>query len=268
MPFITSSFDGARLHYLDYRPTETFPSSHANNSSLTKKTSELTLIFIHGWPYSSLMFDHLMLPLCETHRFRCIGIDRRGFGKSEWNGHESEKQITYGTFASDTVDILKHLELGDFMFIAASMGCGETVLVYDTLPQSYRQQCQGFVWLGPSLPFNLQTESNPKAPPRQLWESIMEGFRQNRFGFTKDALPGVFGVPVGVEVDERIIQRYEQIVHQADSLAIERCVKIMMEKDFTEDLKKLGRQENVKVLLIHGDRDQGEWKDEGRLRTH
>ncbi len=34
---------------------------------------------------SSQMFEHLLVPLCETHGFRCIAPDRRGFGKSEGN---------------------------------------------------------------------------------------------------------------------------------------------------------------------------------------
>lgn len=81
---------------------------------------------------SSLMYDHLMLPLCETHRIRCIGIDRRGFGKSHWSGPNAKPaEITYETFAEDTIHIIKHLKLEDFVFVAASMGCGETVLAWE-----------------------------------------------------------------------------------------------------------------------------------------
>ena len=61
-----------------------------------------------------------------------------------------------------------------------------------------------------------------------------------------------------MEVDEAILLRYEHIVQQADSLAIERCVQIMTHKDFTADLTKLGCEKSVQILLLHGDRDQGE----------
>ena len=81
---------------------------------------------------SSAMWEHLMLPLCESHRIRCIALDRRGFGRSDWtgNGRMSISGVTYETFAEDTIHILEELGLGRFVFVAASMGCGETLLAY------------------------------------------------------------------------------------------------------------------------------------------
>lgn len=73
-----------------------------------------------------------MLPLCESHRIRCVAIDRRGFGKSEWSGIQcsSTTAYNYDTFAKDTVQILEELNLQKIVFVAASMGCGETLLAY------------------------------------------------------------------------------------------------------------------------------------------
>lgn len=88
------------------------------------------------------MYDRLMLPLCETYRIRCIGIDRRGFGKSEWNGSCAQAScITYETFADDTIHLIEYLGLGAFMFVAASMGCGETVLAWER-SELVRQNCK------------------------------------------------------------------------------------------------------------------------------
>lgn len=39
--------------------------------------------------------------------------------------------ITYETFADDTIQIIEQFELGEFVFVAASMGCGETVLAWE-----------------------------------------------------------------------------------------------------------------------------------------
>ena len=255
MPFLHSSFDGANLHYIDYTPAP----PTALQATKSDGNGSPVLVFIHGWPMSSLMFEHLMLDFCETQQLRCIGIDRRGFGKSEWSGNSKPrgKQVTYQVFASDTVDIITHLDLEAFIFVAASMGCGETILAYNMLSNQQKPSCKGLVWLGPSLPYNVQTPLNPTAPPRELWEAITQGFRANRAGFTKASLPGVSGVPAGVPLDESILLRFEYIVHQADSLAIERCVGIVTSKDFTEDVKEMGKNERVKVLVIHGDKDQG-----------
>ena len=116
MPFTHSPIDGTQLHYLDYAPSCLAVSG--------------TLVFLHGWPMSSAMFTHLMLPLCESHGVRCVALDRCGFGRSEWNG-KTQKQITYQTFADDTVHVLNEAGVGDFVFVGSSMGCGESILAYD-----------------------------------------------------------------------------------------------------------------------------------------
>lgn len=103
---------------------------------------------------NSLMYDHLMLPLCETWRIRCVAIDRRGFGKTEWRGTNPVGDVGYDTFADDTVSVLEQLKLGSFVFVAASMGCGETVLAWER-SDFVRKYCK--VRSGPPsrLPFDI-----------------------------------------------------------------------------------------------------------------
>jgi non-heme chloroperoxidase len=137
MPYITSTHDGAQLFYRDYRPATATaaPQPFHANEAASKSPPRLTLVFVHGWPMSSLMYDHLMLALCETERMRCVAADRRGFGKSDWSGADADASasgdITYETFADDTVGVIEHLKLESFVFVAASMGCGETVLAWE-----------------------------------------------------------------------------------------------------------------------------------------
>lgn len=50
-----------------------------------------------------------------------------------------------------------------------------------------------------------------------------------------------------------MIEHFESIVREADALAVERCPMIIIHTDFTEKLRKLNR----KVLVLHGDGDQG-----------
>ena len=259
MPFINSSADGTLLHYVDYKPTDDPPPFLPSGSLATdRKKIEVALVFIHGWPMSHQMYEHLLLPLCETHGVRCVASDRRGFGKSDWNSRES-KDVTYDTLAQDTIDIVREAEVRKFFFVASSMGCGETLLAYLKMPSALQTQCQGFIWLGPSLPLPLATEANPLAPSRELWNMLLTGFRQDRVGFTKNAIPGVFGIPfdIGVQVPETVLQKFEAMVAQANALAIERCIQIITNRDFAADLQELNGKE-VKLLVIHGDNDQSE----------
>ena len=202
------------------------------------------------------MYEQLLLRLCENSRFRCIASDRRGFGKSEWNG-TSTCDITYDTFAADTVALLELLNLEKFVIIAASMGCGESLLAYNNLPATMQNKCKGFIWLGPSLPFPLKTEANPEAPSRELWDSILQGFRDDRVGFTRTAIGGVFGIPfnIGIEIAPTVLEKFINVVNCADAVAIERCVQIITSRDFTADLKTISARD-LKLLVIHGDNDQ------------
>jgi non-heme chloroperoxidase len=138
MPRFTSSYDSASLFYRDFIPDPQFNGVDIAPPSTSKITSEhknVTLVFLHGWPMSSLMYEHLLVPLCQDHKFRCIAPDRRGFGKSEWNGRgcndAAKSIITYETFADDVAFLLKDLAVGDFVFIGASMGCGESLLAWE-----------------------------------------------------------------------------------------------------------------------------------------
>jgi pimeloyl-ACP methyl ester carboxylesterase len=81
---------------------------------------------------------HIRLPSARSldtktrlSRFRCIASDRRGFGNSDWNGSEPvSSPIDYSVFAADTVHLLEKVKPGPFIFVAASMGPGETIEAY------------------------------------------------------------------------------------------------------------------------------------------
>jgi pimeloyl-ACP methyl ester carboxylesterase len=123
MPTFTSPVDGAALFYRYYQPDE------IAFRKLERKTSDVTLVWLHGWPMSSRMYEHLILPLCESYRFRCIAPDRRGFGKSEWSTPKTGS-IGYDTFVADLVALLQHLDVKNFVLVGASMGSAESLKTY------------------------------------------------------------------------------------------------------------------------------------------
>lgn len=60
MPFLNSNHDGASLFYRDYIPTTIPPPFKPVEGAET--SDKPALVFSHGWPMSSRMYDHLMLP--------------------------------------------------------------------------------------------------------------------------------------------------------------------------------------------------------------
>lgn len=105
IPSITSNHDGAHLYYRDYVPADS-PQPYRKAINTSSKTP--ALLFSSAWPFSSRMWDHLLVPLSEIHRYRCIAPDRRGYGNSEWSGISAtaSPSINYDVFASDLLQVM------------------------------------------------------------------------------------------------------------------------------------------------------------------
>jgi len=78
---------------------------------------EKTLVFLHGWPLSHKQFEYQfnVLPAME---YRCIGIDWRGFGKSDKPFHG----YTLDRLADDIRFVVEALQLENFTLIGHSTG--------------------------------------------------------------------------------------------------------------------------------------------------
>ncbi|GAB1312398.1 hypothetical protein MFIFM68171_02608 [Madurella fahalii] len=253
MPTFQSPVDSASLFYRYY-----VPSGSPHRPATTLKRQPLTLVFLHGWPMSSRMFDQLIVPLVETHRFPVIAPDRRGFGNSDWST-PATGEVTFDTFVADLVALLEHLSPGPFVFVAASMGCSESVLAR-AASEAVGRQCRGFVWLGPNMPYSVACDECPGAPAPAVWDALVHGFRQSDGkDFIAQQVPGVFRVDLGNPVGEPTLRFYERLVGQADPVAIERTA-IILQKPMAEELKKLAaadQGERLPVLILHGDSDAG-----------
>lgn len=75
------------------------------------------IVFLHGWPASHRMFEYQFDELSRLG-FRCIGIDFRGFGKSDKpaGGYDYDRQ------ADDILAVVQALGLDDFTLAGHSTG--------------------------------------------------------------------------------------------------------------------------------------------------
>ncbi|WP_150266288.1 alpha/beta fold hydrolase [Paenibacillus tepidiphilus] len=75
------------------------------------------VIFIHGWPLHHKMFEYQFIDLAEKG-YRCIGIDLRGFGKSDGplDGY------SYDRLADDVRAVIDQLNLQNAVLVGFSIG--------------------------------------------------------------------------------------------------------------------------------------------------
>ncbi|QKD56719.2 Alpha/Beta hydrolase protein [Fusarium oxysporum Fo47] len=242
MPRYYSLSDGAQLFYGYLTPATKPPAFSPRKGS--KTSQRLTLVFLHQWPLSSRMYDPLLLTLCETYRFRCIALDRRGHGQSDWSGPDKSGDIDYNVLSRDVVGLLEHVNPGPFIFVAASMGTGETLLAH-TNSDYVRKYCK------------VSSPEAPTATPREVWDMILDSLRYNRSQFVSENFKGPLGVGSSNTVSDKDIELFERIFDAADALAVERCAQMFTSEDFTQRLAEFGRDKNVPLLLIHGGIDDG-----------
>lgn len=76
-----------------------------------------TILFLHGWPGDHNLFEYQFNQLPKVG-YRCIGIDMRGFGKSDrpWNGYD------YDRLSDDVRSVVEALNLEDFILAGHSTG--------------------------------------------------------------------------------------------------------------------------------------------------
>jgi non-heme chloroperoxidase len=75
------------------------------------------ILFIHGWPANHNLFEYQFDQLPQMG-YRCIGMDIRGFGKSDrpWRGYN------YDRLADDVRGVVEALQLQNFTLAGHSVG--------------------------------------------------------------------------------------------------------------------------------------------------
>ncbi|KGR76716.1 alpha/beta fold hydrolase [Ureibacillus manganicus] len=76
-----------------------------------------TIVFLHGWPLSHEQFEYQFNVLPQMG-YRCIGVDWRGFGKSD----RPMSGYTFNRLADDIRSLVDALRLKDFTLLGHSTG--------------------------------------------------------------------------------------------------------------------------------------------------
>lgn len=75
------------------------------------------IVFLHGWPLSHLQFEYQFDDLSRKG-YRCIGIDWRGFGRSD----KPATGYNYNRLADDIRAVVEALQLNNFTLAGHSTG--------------------------------------------------------------------------------------------------------------------------------------------------
>lgn len=203
------------------------------------------VVFSHGWPLSADAFEDQMFFLA-SRGYRCIGLDRRGHGRSSqpWQGNDLD------SYADDLAALVEKLDLKNVIHVGHSTGGGE---VTRYIGRHGTKRVAKAVLIGAIPPLMLKTEGNPAGLPLAVFDQLRVGVAADRSQFFKELSLPFYGYNrPGAKVSEGVRESFWLQGMRAGFPASYFCIKAFSETDLTEDLKRF----DIPTLVLHGDDDQ------------
>jgi pimeloyl-ACP methyl ester carboxylesterase len=236
---------GYKSSFMPYFQTSKSSLAEPVNIYYEDSTRGKPVIFIHGWPLDSQMWEYQVNVLAGKG-IRCITYDRRGFGKSDRPRHG----YNYDVLASDLKSLIDELNVEKVTLVGFSMGGGE---VARYIGRYGTEKIDKVVLISSVTPFMLQTGDNPDGLPQSQFDEMEEKIRDDRAGFGVSFGKMFYGVGLlSKPVSQAFLDWNQSIVMQASPHATMECLKSFSSTDFREDLGKI----NVPTFIVHGDSDK------------
>jgi non-heme chloroperoxidase len=228
--FVETS-DGTRLYWTQWGST--------GPRSADARGDATNILFLNSAGMPTQMWDYQMTAFAEQG-YRCIGVDRRGHGRSDCPPHGYD----FDTFADDLATVIETLDLHGLTIISHSMGGGELVRY---LSRHGSARVARVVLLSPTTPFLLKTADNPNGIPEELFAALRDSWRRDYLKWIDDNTDPFF-----VPETSRGMRRWlaAMLARWPARFAIA-CNEAITRTDFRGELRKV----SVPSLVIHGDRD-------------
>jgi len=141
--------------------------------------------FSHGWPLNSDAWDGQMLFLAQ-HGYRCVGVDRRGHGRSS---QPSEGNNMDG-FADDLAAVIEALDLREATLVGHSTGGGE---VARYIGRHGTRRVAKAVLVSAVPPIMVKSASNPEGLPIEVFDKLRTDLTKNPSQFYRDLASPFYG---------------------------------------------------------------------------
>jgi len=202
------------------------------------------VVFLHGWPLSHEMFEYQINQL--GNEFRCILIDRRGFGKSDqpWAGYD------YDTLADDIQAVLEELDLHGVTLVGFSMG-GAEALRY--LSRHGSNRVSKLVLLGAAAPRMLKAPDFEEGVDKAIFDEMIENAIQDRAAFVESFSKDFFGATLlNTPLSSKLMDWFHGLIMKSSPRAFINCILTFSQADLRADLANV----DVPTLIIHGTGDK------------
>lgn len=200
-----------------------------------------TILFVHGWPGDHTLFEY-QYNVLPKEGFRCIGLDYRGFGKSDrpWSGYD------YNRISDDLFQVIRTMGLKNITLLGHSTG-GAIVIRYMARHNGYG--VSKLILCAAAAPSLIQRSYFPYGLPKQAVLDIIHGVYTDRPKQLREFGSLIFYNPVSPALSDWVFQ----LGLLAASWATAAIANTWLgEEELFQDLKKI----KVKTLILHGYEDK------------
>lgn len=200
-----------------------------------------TIVFLHGWPGSHELFEY-QYDYLSRKGYRCIGIDQRGFGKSDRpiDGYD------YDTLSDDVKSVVDLIGLDNFVLLGHSTG-GAIAVRY----MARHKGCgvSKLILCAAAAPSLIRRPYFPHGLKKEAVDEIIEGTYSDRPKMLKN-----FGDIFFYNKHSRwFMEWFMQLGFQAAGWATAEVANTWLhEEELFNDLKKI----EVPTLITHGIHDK------------
>ncbi|WP_075841574.1 alpha/beta fold hydrolase [Clostridium perfringens] len=205
------------------------------------KGGKETIVFLHGWPGSHKLFEY-QFDYLGQNGCRCIGIDQRGFGKSDRPLHGYD----YNTLSDDLRCVIQALGLSDFTLLGHSTG-GAIAIRYMSRHKGFR--VKKLLLCAAAAPSLIKRSYFPYGIRRETVEDIIKGTYNDRPKMLEN-----FGkIFFYKKVSHPFSQWFLQLGFEAAGWSTAEIAKTWLgEEQLFQDMREI----NKPTLITHGIHDK------------
>lgn len=190
-----------------------------------------TIVFLHGWPLSHKQFEY-QFDVLPAMGYRCIGIDWRGFGKSD----KPMSGYNYNRLADDIRAIVDVLQLNNFTLVGHSTG-GSIAIRYMSRHNGFGVSKLVLIDAAAPTGFTAETANN-----------FLKTALNDRAKMVQDVTDGFFFQ----YITEPFSDWFFQMGLEAAGWSTGAIIITLRDETLYSDLPKI----NVPTLIIHGVHDK------------
>jgi len=199
-----------------------------------------TILFIHGWPLNRKAYEY-QFDVLSKMGYRCIGIDTRGFGKSD----KPKSGYDYNTLSDDIRGVVEALKLKNFTLGGHSMG-GATAIRYMARHKGYG--VSKLALFGAAAPSLTMRPNFPYGLTKETVTKLIQGTYNDRPKMLRD-----FGDIFLFKYATQPLQDwFFNLGLEAAGWATADCATTFRDEELFCDLEKI----KVPTLILHGIHDK------------